>query len=173
MIVDPSIFELAEKRVADAQVPHAKNSRSVFFDDVNRDELTHNKFAELMLTAYMMRPQRLRFARTNSNDDLERGSLLWVVFDIEPIKQVRSRIDIDTFEIFYPVKFADRFRDVTGVRLDFFDIRFGCLEFTYASKYLNFDVINAFYDQYNFENFCESYSIKIIKYNDMFLRRKT
>lgn len=172
MIVDPGIFELAEKRVAGAQVPHAKNSRSVFFNDVNRDDLTYNKFAELMLTAYMMRPQRLRFAKTNSNDDLKSDRLLWVVFDIEPIKQVRTQVDIDTFEIFYPIKFADRFRDVTGVKLDFFDIRFGCLELTYSSKYLNIEVIEAFQDQDNFDTFCESYSVKIIKYNDEFLRRK-
>jgi len=172
LIVDPNIFELAEERVAGARLPNAKNSRSVFFDDVNRDDLSYNKFAELMLTAYLMRPKRMKFAKTNSNDDLRREFLLWVVFDIEPIKQIHSRVNIDTFEIFYPVKFADRFRDVTGIKLDFFDIRFGCLEFTYASKYLSEEVIQSFCDQANFDNFCDSYSVKIIKYNDTFVRRK-
>jgi hypothetical protein len=172
LIVDSKIFEMAERRVAGAKTPNHKNSRSLFFDDVNGSDLTYNKFAELMLTAYMMRPQKFRFAKTNSNDDYTTNFLLWVVFDVDPIKQERSSIEIDTFEVFYPVKFADRFRDVTGVKLDFFEIKFGCLELTYASKHLNADVIELFQEQANFENFCDSYSIKIIKYNESFLRRK-
>ena len=171
MILDSSIFELATKRVKASERPNFKNSRSLFFDEANGGDLTHDKFAELMLAAFIKRPQRFRFAKANSNDDLNKECLLWVVFNVEPIKEEKSKINIDTFEVFYPVKFADRFRAVTGVKLDLFDLRFGCLEITYCSKYLSNEVVDTFEKQPNFDEVCARYAIKIIKYKDRFLHR--
>ncbi|MCO6178046.1 hypothetical protein [Ciceribacter sp. RN22] len=172
MIVDSKVFRLAEERAAASERPNFKNSRSLFFKEVNDENLTYDKFAELMLAAFIKRPQRFRFARPFSDDDLAPNFLLWVVFDFEPIRQEGTRVDIDTFKIFYPVKFADRFRDVTGVKLDFFELRFGCLEFTYSSKYLTREVVEVFCTQDRFDDLCASYSIKIIKYENTFLRRE-
>lgn len=172
MIVDSKIFELATRRVERSKVVNSKNTRKIFFNEANSESLTHQKFAELMLSAFIMQPRKFRFARHDSEDDLKDDFLIYVFFDIEPIVQEEDIITIDTFKLFYPIKFSDRFRDITGVKIDLFEIRFGCIEICYASKLLNDDVLDLFKSQPGFLELCESYFVNLIKYNGNTIHRK-